>query len=167
MTAAPDADQPRWLSEQEQLSWAGVARLVAVLPVALDAQLQQDAGLSYFEYLTLARLSMAPDHTLRMSGLAEEAGGSLSRLSNVVKRLEQRGFVRREPDPANRRFINALLTEQGWAKVKQAAPGHVEAVRTLVLDPLSVDELTQLGALCNRLVEHAQGSCPPADPTGC
>src|SRR5204863_302166 len=81
-----------------------------------------------FEYMVLSRLSMAPDRTSRMSELAEESGGSLSRLSNVIKRLEQRGFVRREPDPGDGRYTNAILTEPGWEKVVAAAPGHVAAV---------------------------------------
>ncbi|MGE4005559.1 MarR family winged helix-turn-helix transcriptional regulator, partial [Pseudonocardia sp.] len=97
--AARPAATPRWLTDAEQQAWIAVAQLVLQLPGALDAQLQRDSGVNLFEYLTLSRLSMAPDRLLRMSALAELTGGSLSRLSNVVKRLEQRGFVRREPDP--------------------------------------------------------------------
>ena len=66
-------------------------------------------------------LSMSPGRTLRMSKLADVTNGSLSRLSNVVKRLEQRDLVRRAPDPTNGRYTNAFLTEAGWECVVQAA----------------------------------------------
>jgi DNA-binding MarR family transcriptional regulator len=160
---------PRWLSDDEQQAWIAVAHLVLQLPGALDTQLQRDSGINLFEYLVLSRLSMAPDRTLRMSELAELAGGSLSRLSNVVRRLEQRGFVRREPDPANGRYTNAILTEPGWEKVVAAAPGHVGSVRHLVLDPLDANQITALGHIGEQLLAqlhaHLRGHCDNPRPT--
>jgi MarR family protein len=81
-------------------------------PAALDAQLRCDAGISHFEYQVLALLSEAPGRTLRMSELATMAEGSLPRLSQVVARMEQRGWVRRTPDPADGRYTLAILTDQ-------------------------------------------------------
>jgi DNA-binding MarR family transcriptional regulator len=43
-----------------------------------------------------------------MSELAMMAEGSLPRLSQVVARLEQRGWVRRTPDPADGRYTLAI-----------------------------------------------------------
>ncbi|HLH82894.1 MAG TPA: MarR family transcriptional regulator, partial [Trebonia sp.] len=105
-----------WLSAEEQAAWRPFAALLFRLPAALDAQLQRDAGISHFEYMVLASLSEAPGRTLRMSELAAMASGSLSRLSHVVSRMERRGWVRREPCPGDGRFINAVLTADGWAK---------------------------------------------------
>ena len=150
---------PLWLSAAEEEAWVGLLRLVQRLPAVLDVQLQQDAGLSLFEYLVMSRLSMAPGRILRMSELAEQANGSLSRLSNVVKRLEAREYIRREPDPVNGRYTNAMLTESGWDKVVATAPGHVSAVRQLVFDPLTASQITALGALGTRLADHAEESC--------
>lgn len=135
---------PRWLSAEEQRAWIAICHLMLQLPSALDAQLQRDSDINLFEYLALSRLSMVPQRTLRMSDLAVLTGGSLSRLSNVIKRLEARGYVRRESDPQDRRSTYAILTDAGWGKVVAAAPGHVDAVRTLVFEPLGAD---QIGAL--------------------
>jgi len=137
--------EPRWLTAPEQAAWRPVAALLFRLPSALDAQLQRDAGISNFEYMVLSGLSEAENRTLRMSDLAAMASGSLSRLSHVVSRLEKRGWVRREPCPGDGRFVNAVLTDDGWAKVIATAPGHVEAVRRLVVDALSPQQLSALG----------------------
>src|SRR4051812_47464154 len=114
------------------------------LPGAFDAQLQRDSGISYFEYMVLSGLSMSPGRRMRMSDLAQFANGSLSRLSNVVKRLEQRGWISRSPCHENGRYIEATLTADGWAVVRQAAPGHVETVRRYVFDALSANQVAEL-----------------------
>jgi DNA-binding MarR family transcriptional regulator len=128
---------PRWLDDEEQQTWIALASVLMRLPAALDAQLQRDAGVTHFEYMVLSGLSMSPERTLRMSDLAVAAEGSLSRLSQVVSRLERRGWVRRAPDPTDGRYTLAVLTSGGWDKVVATAPGHVAAVRALVFDPLT------------------------------
>ena len=136
----------RWLTGAQRPAWLGMVRLFTVLPAALDAQLDRDAGLSFFEYHVLSMLSETPDRTLRMSRLAQLTSSSLSRLSNVAKRLEGRGLLRREPDPDDRRATRAVLTDAGMAAVEQAAPGHVTTVRDLVIDALDPAQLKQLHA---------------------
>ncbi len=141
-----------WLTAEEQAAWRPLVALLLRLPAALDAQLQRDAGISHFEYLVLSSLSEAPGRTLRMSDLAAMASGSLSRLSHVVSRLEARGWVRREACPGDGRFINAVLTSDGWSKVVATAPGHVAAVRRLLADALTPEEFRALGAISERVL---------------
>ena len=150
-----DAPQePRWLDTEERSAWVALARMLVRLPAALDAQLRRDAGISHFEYQVLAVLSETPGRTLRMSELATLSEGSLPRLSQVVARLEQRGWVQRTADPADGRYTLATLTDQGWLKVTEAAPGHVEEVRRLVLEPLTKTQYRQLHEI-GRRVMHA------------
>ena len=144
--------EPRWLDAEEDQAWRALARALVGLPKALDAQLRRDAGISHFEYQVLALLSEAPGRTLRMSALATLAEGSLPRLSQVVARLERGGWVRRTPDPADGRYTLAILTDQGWAKVTEAAPGHVQEVRRLVLDPLTKTQSRQLREISRRIL---------------
>jgi DNA-binding MarR family transcriptional regulator len=147
-----DAPQePRWLDAEERQAWLALASTLNRLPAALDAQLRRDAGIGHFEYQVLALLSEAPGRTLRMSELATQAEGSLPRLSQVVARLEQRGWVRRTPDPADGRYTLAILTDQGRAKVTEAAPGHVQEVRRLVFDPLTKAQSRQLREIGRRI----------------
>jgi DNA-binding MarR family transcriptional regulator len=134
----------RWLNPQERAAWLRLAAVMELLPAALDAQLRRDAGLSHFDYFVLAMLSEAPDHTLRMSALAQRTSASLPRLSHVVHKLEGRGLVERFPCPEDGRATNARLTGAGWGLVVEAAPGHVETVRRLVVDALTPAQVRQL-----------------------
>ena len=78
--------------------------------------------------------------------------GSLSRLSQVVTRLEGKGWVTRTPDPADGRYTLALLTDDGFAAVAAAAPGHVREVRRLVFDPLTKTQSRQLCEISRRII---------------
>ncbi|MBT8227225.1 MAG: MarR family transcriptional regulator [Dactylosporangium sp.] len=153
------SQQPRWLAPQERDAWLRLVGVVIKLPTALDAQLQRDAGISLFEYQVLAGLSEAPDRMLRMSDLAELTNGSLSRLSHVVKRLGSRGWVRREPCPEDGRSTNAILTDEGLAKITATAPGHVDTVRRLVIDALTAAQVRSLREIGTRILQQVD----PAD----
>jgi DNA-binding MarR family transcriptional regulator len=128
------------------------------LPWSIDQQLQRDSKLRMVEYQVLAMLSESPERTMRMSSLAEVTNASLSRLSHLVERLEKRGFVRREPDSADGRFTNAILTEQGFRALVEAAPGHLEHVRSLVVDVLSPEQLRRLGRDAARIMSRIDTS---------
>lgn len=141
-----------WLTPGELASWLSVVRLITRLPWAIDAKLQRDAGLSMVEYMAMAELSKAPGRTRRMSDLAELTSSSLSRLSHLVNRLERRGYLRREADPTDGRFTNAILLPAGLRKLESAAPAHVAYVRHLVVDNLSSERLRRLGVDADRIV---------------
>jgi DNA-binding MarR family transcriptional regulator len=158
--ARPDAgEQPvKWLTAAEVDSWLSVVRLITWLPWSIDQQLRRDSNLGMVEYQVLARLSQSPEQTMRMSSLADLANASLSRLSHLVKRLEEGGLVRREADPADGRFTNAILTEKGFRTLAGAAPGHVAHVRSLVIDVLSPEQLRRLGRDANRVTSRIDTS---------
>ncbi|NGY61860.1 MarR family transcriptional regulator [Lentzea sp. NEAU-D13] len=140
-----------WLNADEKEAWNGLASLMLLLPGRLEAPLQQESGLSLFDYLVLSHVSEAPDRRMRMSELAHLANGSLSRLSNVVKRFEQRGWVVRSPDPDDGRYTVASLTDEGFEVVEAAAPTHLRTVRELVLDPLTAADRQALTRIAAKL----------------
>ncbi|BCL33151.1 MarR family transcriptional regulator [Streptomyces aurantiacus] len=139
-----ETGEPRWLDEDEQAAWLALTSVFLTLPGALDAQLQSDSGMSFYEYMVLSMLSHAPEETLRLRDLAALTNGSLSRASQVATRLENRGWLKRWPDPADGRTTLASLSEAGRESLVKAAPGHVETVRQLVLDPLTKAQVRQL-----------------------
>ena len=144
--------EPRWLDDDERAAWLRLIAVVELLPSALDAQLRRDSQLTHFDYYVLAMLSEAPARTLRMTALALRTNATLPRLSHVVRRLEERGLVERFPCPQDGRATNARLTAQGWDTVVAAAPGHVDAVRRHVLDPLTPAQVRQLREICDALL---------------
>lgn len=99
-------------------------------------------------------LSEAPDRTARMTALAAQTSATLPRLSHVVKRLEARNLVDRFPCPEDGRATNARLTENGWDKVLQTAPGHVANVRQHVIDALTSEQLGQLRGIADAILEQ-------------
>lgn len=149
----------RWLSAKEQRAWRRLAAVSMLLPAALESQLQRDADVTHFGYWVMAMLSEAPDRTLRMSELAALANGSQSRLSHLISRLEDRGWVRRERVDSDGRGYRAVLTPAGLAKVEACAPGHVEEVRSLVFDGLTPEQVDQLDDVCARILARL---APPA-----
>lgn len=145
------SDDTQWLTSAEKEAWTGLVSLVLLLPGRLEAPLQRAAGLTLFEYLTLSHVSETTERQLRMSELAYLANGSLSRLSNVVKRFEQRGWVFRFPDPEDGRYTIVALTDAGYEKVVAAAPAHLASVRRFVLDPLNATDERALARIAEKL----------------
>lgn len=143
-----------WLSEREREAWLGLIAVVELLPGVLETQLRRDSDLTHFEYFTLAMLSEAPDRTLRMTELAGRTNATLSRLSHVVNRLEQRGLVHRFPCPEDRRATLAQLTEVGWDKVVEAAPGHVSTVRESIFDTLTAEQVGQVAQISAQILDR-------------
>lgn len=163
-------DEPRWLTPEQQSAWRRLVTVLVKVPAAMEAQLQRDAGLTHMGYFVLSTLSERDDRQLAMSKLAKQVTASLSRLSHVVARLETQGWVRRERDAEDGRVQIAVLTDEGYAKVVDAAPGHAEAVQQLIFDRLSPSQVRQLVRACDSLlatpVEVRPPGAPISDPAG-
>lgn len=142
----------RWLTDDERVAWVRLAAVLELLPGVLDTQLRRDSDLTHFEYFVLAMLSEAPGRTLRMTSLAARTNATLPRLSHVVRRLEDRGLVRRFPCPEDGRATNAQLTDAGWEKIVAAAPGHVATVRQQVIDALDAEQVRQLAGIAEAIL---------------
>jgi DNA-binding MarR family transcriptional regulator len=144
----------RWLDQEQQRTWRAWLAVSELVPRALDAQLQRDAGISHAAYVVLAMLSEAPGRSRRMSDLARRANQSQSRLSHTVARLEERGWVRRERSTDDGRGNLAVLTDAGWDVVRSVAPGHVDAVREAMFAPLSPEQTRVLGDAMQAILER-------------
>jgi DNA-binding MarR family transcriptional regulator len=150
-----------WLDDVEMRGWLGLVQVMQLLPLALDRQLQAEAGIPHTYYMLLAMLSEAPDRRLRMSELAGRTATSQSRLSHSVARLEERGWVERRACPQDRRGQLAVLTDAGAAVLAAAAPGHVREVRRRVFDQLSRRQVEQLAEIAESLASGlAEQVCP-------
>ncbi len=149
----------RWLSEREQEIWRSFLSATLGLTDALARQLQRDAGMPHAYYEILVALSEAPDRTMRMSELAGVRNSSRSRLSHAVARLEEAGWVRRRDCPTDKRGSFAMLTDEGFAALEAAAPGHVTEVRKRLFDQLTPEQVEQLGEI-SRAIQRGLGTPP-------
>lgn len=136
---------PRWLDSDQQRDWRAFIDGSLRLAEALEHDLKTRHGLSVAEYEIMVRLSEAPDRTMRMAELAACASQSRSRLSHTVTRLERSGLVERQSCADDKRGVQAVLTDKGFATLKDAAPSHVAAVRDLFVDVVTPADLTAIG----------------------
>lgn len=148
-----------WLSQTQLYNWLHLSGALTALPASVEQQLKRDSGLNFYEYSILSGLSVAPGRAMQMSTLASSALGSPSRLSHAITRLECAGWVQRRAfgNPTGKtgrgsRAVEAVLTDEGYAKIVEAAPMHVEHVRRLVVDVLSEQEFGQLQQLLRKIL---------------
>src|SRR6478735_6791543 len=136
--------EPRWLNADERRAW--------LAQLSINTLLHAAGKLSLFDYNVLAMLSEAEGRFLPMSELAARTSASLSRLSHVVTKLQNRGWLERRPHPGDARVTTAHLTDAGMATIVGLAPGHVEAVRSLFLDALDPDDVANLARIGEKIV---------------
>jgi DNA-binding MarR family transcriptional regulator len=146
--------EPRWLDDEEKRLWIGWVFATRLFWEELERDLQRDADMPFGYYDILVMLSESPGRRMRMSDLADSTQSSRSRLSHAVNRLEALGWVRREACSDDRRGALAVLTDDGFAALAAAAPAHVESVRTHFFDLLTPEQLEQLGAITDTLLDH-------------
>ncbi|GAA1824930.1 MarR family transcriptional regulator [Planosporangium flavigriseum] len=161
--------EPRWLEADEQRTWRAFLGATQLLFDRLDRELQRDAGIPHAYYEILVWLSESPERSLRMSDLARRTRSSRSRLSHAVARLEERGWVTRRDCPTDKRGQIATLTDDGYAALTAAAPGHVDGVRAHLFDALSPEQVRQLRQISEAIMrplaadDTAVTAPPPAD----
>ncbi|MDQ1432147.1 MAG: hypothetical protein QOF40_2749 [Actinomycetota bacterium] len=134
-----------WLDDEEMRAWRGLVEVVADVQASLEAELLERFGITEGGYGVLVNLSEAPGRRLRMCDLAELLHLSPSGLTRRLDGLVRQGLVTRQPSEEDRRVTLAVLTDAGFAKLRAAAPTHVEGVRRHLLDHLSRTQIRQLG----------------------
>jgi DNA-binding MarR family transcriptional regulator len=160
-----DTTGVRWLSADQQRDWRAFRDGTVLLLDVLGHDLEEQTGLSLHEYEVMVRLSEAPGRTLRMSQLATDIAHSRSRLTHTISRMEAAGLVARAACSADARGVNAVLTEQGWARLVAAAPSHVASVRERLVDVLSAEQLAALGDAMDAVRSHLRGECSAEEST--
>ena len=145
-------NQPQWLTPTEREAWLGLNAIMTLLPATLDSDLQNKEAITLFDYSMLAMLSEEPGQQMSMTKLASLTSASLSRLSHVVKKLENRGWVKREQAEHDARVKIASLTAKGMSQLEQLAPHHVGVVRNLVFDSLDDKDVNDLRRISRKII---------------
>jgi DNA-binding MarR family transcriptional regulator len=133
--------------------------MVLLVDSTVARDLNRDSGLSMPDYLVLSSLSEALGHRCRLTELAGRMQWSASRVSHHVTRMQQRGLVTREDCSDDLRGAFVLLTEQGWAAIRAAAPAHASSVREHLIDLLSAEDVAALTSIGEKVAAHFGESC--------
>ncbi|GAA5163419.1 MULTISPECIES: MarR family winged helix-turn-helix transcriptional regulator [Amycolatopsis] len=144
----------RWLSEPEAKAWRFYIVATLKLRHRLHRELSEAQQVSLIDYEVLVCLDTQADGRMRMTELANFLGSTKSRLSHQVGRVEDAGYVRRVPDPEDKRGVIAELTPAGRALLERAAPTHVQGVREHLIDLLTPQEQRVIGEAFERVYEH-------------
>src|SRR4249919_4336782 len=151
----------RWLTAEEERVWRRWLTLNARLSATLQRELQDDAGLSMPDFEVLVHLTDSPEGRVRVTDLARLLQWERSRVSHHVTRMESRHLVRRVECAEDGRGAFVVITPQGRAAIEQAAPGHVNAVRRLVLDALSPEELDVFAKIIDKALAQPDNQAGP------
>jgi DNA-binding MarR family transcriptional regulator len=149
------------LDTRESAAWTAFLTASNLVARKLEQQLKDDAGLSHTQYEVLVQLSAAPGRSLRMSELADRLVTSRSGLSYQITQLERGGLVSRRSCPSDIRGVFAELTDRGMDVLRDAAPGHVLAVREALIDRLTPEQLEHIAQGLGEVSRRLRASGPP------
>jgi DNA-binding MarR family transcriptional regulator len=130
------ATAPIPLSGEEEAVMRALGRLMLVLPRGLNADLEREQRMTASEYSVLRNLSESHCGMMRMSELAQACDMSLSGMTRLAAKLEAHGHVKRIKCENDARGWNAVLTDSGLARLREAWPSHLESVRRRIFDHL-------------------------------
>jgi DNA-binding MarR family transcriptional regulator len=153
--------EPDWLDPREDRAWRAFMHARHQLNAYLNQLLLQDSGLSDADYEILAVLSEHPTGHMPAQELGALVRWEKSRLSHQVRRMQQRGLLVREPNPADGRSALICLLPAGRRAIEEAAPQHVHNVRRHFIDLFTPAELDSFTAFNERVLHHlGEGSFP-------
>ncbi|MEU3331450.1 MarR family winged helix-turn-helix transcriptional regulator [Glutamicibacter creatinolyticus] len=158
------AEETRWLDDQEQRLWRIIREFLWHFPSAMDRQLMRDSKMQSGEYSVLATLSESSSEQLRPADVARELDWDRSRLSHLLRRMENKGLIERCTDVRDGRGNLISLTEQGWHTIRTAAPSHVNFIREAIFDQLEADEREVIGRALTRILSNLDGQQPGGQP---
>ena len=147
--------------EQSRRLLEGIRLLVRRFSLAERADISC-CGMTVAQAATLEALE---DSNLRLSELGQRLGITPSTLTRNLARLEERGLIRKGPDPIDGRAQWVALTDDGFSASREIR-GQEEAFARSVLDRLpqasAADALTTLASLLTAVRSASEACCPGA-----
>jgi DNA-binding MarR family transcriptional regulator len=138
-------------------AWFGLVHTHAALVRKVDAELVARHRLSLSAFELLARLSTAPNEgALSVTELASQVAISPSRVSRVVDELGRGGYVERRACSTDARVSYVAITQDGRDLLADCSSTFDEAIAHHFLEPLSAEEVSQLGTIWDKLLAAAR-----------
>ncbi|MFL6012103.1 MAG: MarR family winged helix-turn-helix transcriptional regulator [Gaiellaceae bacterium] len=141
-------------------AWVHLIRGQSAATRAVNAQLVADHGLTINDFECMLLLARADGRRMRRVDLAEQLVLTASGVTRLLDGLEQEGWVDRAACASDRRVTYAVLTDDGYRKLREASKSHVADVRAFFEARYNDEELAQLASLLGRLPsDAAEGDC--------
>ena len=152
-----------WLEGDQQRAWLAYIRVQLRLAYEMNRQLLADSAMSLPDYDVLTALGVAEGGRMPITVLAAQIGWERSRVSHHVRRMSARGLVSCRLSEADRRVTEVTLTDRGREALEEAAPGHVDLVRSLFFGGLPTGLEGPLADALESVYANIirQGSLPP------
>ncbi|RZS87241.1 MarR family transcriptional regulator [Motilibacter rhizosphaerae] len=135
-------------------AWRAFLRAHAVLTRNLEGDLLREHELPLPSYDVLVQLVESPERKLRMTELADAVMLSRSGLTRLVDRLEREGLVVREACLTDGRGLYAVLTDAGYARLREASGTHLRGIQRWFAARLGSDDVAALQRILGRLLEE-------------
>ena len=155
-------DRGASLTPAQAEAWRRFHRMQSQLIGVLGRELTHATGLSEADHAILAVLAAAPESTLRARDLRWELAWEKSRLSHQLRRMEQRGLVRRTDCVEDSRSTVIVLTDQGRAAYGTAEEYQQQRVREHLVDALAPDQLEALAGISEAVLHRLGLACTEA-----
>lgn len=152
---------PTGPQEPQLAAWRAFLRAHATVMDRLDHELQAEQGLLLTWYEVLLHLAEAPDDRLRLSDLASRLLVSRSGITRLVDRMVGAGLIERQACPTDRRGSFAVLTGDGRARLRRAAPVHLRGIEEHFARHLRPEEVGPVRAAMERLAASGPGAAAP------
>lgn len=148
-------EAPRAIATDPRIeSWRSFLVAHARLERILDQELRAEHDMSLAEYDALLVLAAAPDRRLRMHQIADRVLLSRSGVTRLIDRLVADGSVERDTCTTDARGAEAVLTEAGLARLRDASATHLRGVDEHFLTQIAPADLDSLGRIMGELVDR-------------
>lgn len=154
MARAATTSPTRRIPAEELAVWRKLVRAHGLIVRRLESDLIAEQELALPAYDVMVHLVEAPDRRLRMTDLAERVLLSRSGLTRLIDRMERDGLVVREACPVDARGLYAVLTDEGYARLRAASSTHFAGIDRYVLSRLSSKQLAALEDVLSSLLEE-------------
>jgi DNA-binding MarR family transcriptional regulator len=135
----------------EQRAWVALLRAHASAMRRFNGELMSAHELTLNDYEVLLRLAQEPERMMRRVDLAKSVLLTPSGITRLLEGLERCGYVERASCSSDARVTYALLTDEGYEKLRQASSTHVEGIRSHFAGRFSEEELETLASLLCQL----------------
>ncbi len=136
-------------------AWINFLRAHAAVTRQFNAELLATHGLTINDFDVLASLARAPERALKRVDLAERVLLTPSGITRLLKGLQDAGYVCNRSCDEDARVTYAVLTDEGYEKLREARTTHLSSVRALFSERFDQDELQSLASLLERLPMRA------------